>query len=40
MGDASHAAYKERQKRAVALRLKVGTSGDTVNPSTPPSKKG
>jgi uncharacterized protein (TIGR04552 family) len=24
-GDASHAAYKERQRRSVALRLKVGT---------------
>jgi uncharacterized protein (TIGR04552 family) len=39
-GDASHAAYKERQKRAVALRLKVGTqpqeSGDSG--SAPPKK--
>jgi uncharacterized protein (TIGR04552 family) len=26
LGDASHAAYKERQKRAVALRLKVGNN--------------
>jgi uncharacterized protein (TIGR04562 family) len=33
LGDASHASYKERQKRAVALRLKVGTS---ENASTPP----
>jgi uncharacterized protein (TIGR04552 family) len=33
LGDASHAAYKERQKRAVALRLKVGTNTETVGPA-------
>jgi uncharacterized protein (TIGR04552 family) len=33
LGDASHAAYKERQKRAVALRLKVGTNTETVAPT-------
>jgi uncharacterized protein (TIGR04562 family) len=27
LGDASHAAYKERQKQAVMRRLKVGTGG-------------
>ncbi|MEY4581531.1 MAG: hypothetical protein RL701_6234 [Pseudomonadota bacterium] len=37
LGDASHAAYKERQKRAVALRLKVGTNTETH--SGPPPKK-
>jgi uncharacterized protein (TIGR04552 family) len=30
LGDASHAAYKERQKRAVALRLKVGTNTEVA----------
>lgn len=38
-GDASHAAYKERQKRAVALRLKVGTSQDNQSLSVPPGVK-
>ena len=33
LGDASHAAYKDRQKRAVGLRLKVGTSAEIVAPS-------
>jgi uncharacterized protein (TIGR04552 family) len=37
LGDASHSAYKERQKRAVALRLKVGQNTETVPPSS--SKK-
>jgi uncharacterized protein (TIGR04552 family) len=41
-GDASHAAYKERQKRAVALRLKVGQQQQgetsTVVPTPPPKK--
>jgi uncharacterized protein (TIGR04552 family) len=37
LGDASHAAYKERQKRAVALRLKVGTNTD--NHGTGPTGK-
>jgi uncharacterized protein (TIGR04552 family) len=37
-GDASHAAYKERQKRAVGLRLKVGQSDSTsgLPPRKPP----
>ncbi len=42
IGDASHAAYKERQKRAVMHRLKVGVGGaDTHNSHvsvTPPKK--
>jgi uncharacterized protein (TIGR04552 family) len=36
-GDASHSSYKERQKRAVALRLKVGVGG-VETPSNPPKK--
>ena len=36
LGDASHASYKERQKRAVALRLKVGTNTENAPVSAPP----
>ena len=36
LGDASHAAYKERQKHAVGLRLKVGMDNAQA---VPPSKK-
>jgi uncharacterized protein (TIGR04552 family) len=36
IGEASHSAYKERQKRAVALRLKVGTN---IEGNTPPGSK-
>ncbi len=32
LGDASHAAYKERQHRAVMQRLKVGLSGTRAEP--------
>lgn len=32
LGDPSHSAYKERQKCAVALRLKVGTNGENSAP--------
>ena len=32
LGDASHSSYKERQKRAVALRLKVGTNSENTSP--------
>lgn len=38
-GDASHAAYKERQKRAVGLRLKVGTSGEGGSSPATPAKR-
>jgi uncharacterized protein (TIGR04552 family) len=38
-GDASHSAYKARQKRAVALRLKVGTASEGGGQSVPPSAK-
>lgn len=38
LGDASHSAYKERQKRAVMHRLKVGESIE-LKPSTPPRNK-
>ena len=38
-GDASHAAYKERQKRAVALRLKVGTDNENSPSLVPPNPK-
>jgi len=37
LGDASHAAYKERQKRAVGLRLKVGMNTESHAPA--PAKK-
>jgi uncharacterized protein (TIGR04562 family) len=36
IGEASHQSYKERQKRAVALRLKVGVDAASV---PPPAKK-
>jgi hypothetical protein len=39
IGEASHAAYKDRQKRAVMHRLKVGTGGAEPHNSTPPAKK-
>ncbi len=38
LGDASHAAYKERQKRAVMHRLKVGDSIDAAKTNPPPKK--
>jgi len=37
LGDASHAAYKDRQKRAVGLRLKLGNTDNQA--AHPPSKK-
>jgi len=37
-GDASHAAYKERQKRAVGLRLKVGGNNEQATMTPPPKK--
>jgi uncharacterized protein (TIGR04552 family) len=41
IGDASHSAYKDRQKDAVGLRLKLGMSGaaDSGSPSAHPKKK-
>ena len=39
-GDASHAAYKERQKHSVALRLKVGLTAAEGGQSVPPKKGG
>jgi uncharacterized protein (TIGR04552 family) len=39
IGDASHSSYKERQKRAVALRLKVGVGGVDPASVAPPPKK-
>ncbi len=38
LGDASHAAYKERQKRAVMHRLKVGEGFEPGNTAPPPRK--
>jgi uncharacterized protein (TIGR04552 family) len=40
LGEASHAAYKARQKRAVMHRLKVGEGGADVAKTTPPPKNG
>jgi uncharacterized protein (TIGR04552 family) len=36
LGDASHEAYKDRQKQAVVRRLKLGALGVRREPSTPP----
>ncbi|HZU82003.1 MAG TPA: TIGR04552 family protein [Polyangiaceae bacterium] len=33
LGDASHAKYKERQKKAVMRRLQLGGTGDAVGPA-------
>ena len=32
LGDASHAKYKERQKKAVMRRLQLGSAGDLETP--------
>jgi uncharacterized protein (TIGR04552 family) len=39
IGEASHASYKARQKRAVMHRLKVGEGMDPAKQSVPPPKK-
>jgi hypothetical protein len=33
IGDASHAKYKERQKKAVMRRLQLGGAGEGVRPA-------
>lgn len=38
-GDASHAAYKQRQKKAVSRRLRLGARQNAVEGTDPPSTK-
>ena len=40
LGDASHAAYKERQKHAVGLRLKLGADSNSQSASKKPISSG
>jgi uncharacterized protein (TIGR04552 family) len=40
LGDASHFAYKERQKDAVGLRLKLGATAEVSATSHPPKRGG
>jgi uncharacterized protein (TIGR04552 family) len=40
VGEASHSAYKDRQKRAVMLRLKVGEGAEPAKTVPPPKKEG
>jgi uncharacterized protein (TIGR04552 family) len=37
LGDASHAKYKERQKKAVMRRLQLGGTGDALAENAPPA---